>query len=259
MNRRLLTKLSFMTCILSSSLQAVISSYAQNDSLQNIENYSKFGIEGTSGLAFRDVFYLIKKYAHGKKTLDYGCGSGRSTRFLDSLGMSVVGVDTSKNMLDLANKIDPDRHYFLTESAKIPIADNSYDVVFSSFVFLVLESKDEIRKITKDVNRILKEDGIFIIITASENLVKKDKKWVSYEVDCKENMKSGDTYKVKNKEAKATFMNHHWTDEDYKKIFRASNFDLVETILPLGKENEASNWLSEKESSPRIIYVLRKK
>ena len=70
-----------------------------HDYTKHATEYSELGIDGTFYLGFRDVPKLIKKYVKGTQALDYGCGPGRSTRFLKSLGFDVIGVDISSDML----------------------------------------------------------------------------------------------------------------------------------------------------------------
>lgn len=61
--------------------------------------------EGTIYLSFRDLKQMItssfpSQQLQKLKTVDYGCGAGRSTRFLKSIGISdVKGFDISEDMI----------------------------------------------------------------------------------------------------------------------------------------------------------------
>src|SRR6478672_10759794 len=69
--------------------------------------YAELGMEGKQYLAFRDIPMLIREYAGAiASVLDYGCGAGRSTRFLKRLGFNAVGVDVSQEMLEQARSKD---------------------------------------------------------------------------------------------------------------------------------------------------------
>ena len=46
------------------------------------ESYAKLEFPGTYYLAYRDIPGIISKHVKGKNALDFGCGTGRSTRFL---------------------------------------------------------------------------------------------------------------------------------------------------------------------------------
>jgi SAM-dependent methyltransferase len=71
------------------------------------EAYAKLDFAGTYSLAFRDLPAILGTPSLGARALDFGCGAGRSTRFLRRLGFEVVGVDISPEMLRRATTIDP--------------------------------------------------------------------------------------------------------------------------------------------------------
>src|SRR5579872_5712590 len=114
-----------------------------NNTSENAQKYLLSGFENTYYLGYRDIPDFLEKYSKGKKAIDYGCGTGRSTRFLSSLGFEALGVDTSREMLAQAVNFDTSAHYLLIKSAQIPVLSNSYDVVFSCFVFLTVPTKNE--------------------------------------------------------------------------------------------------------------------
>lgn len=62
-----------------------------NEAFETAEKFAKIEIQGTDWLAFRDIPYLINRFVKEKKGLDLGCGTGRSTRFLQELGLSATG------------------------------------------------------------------------------------------------------------------------------------------------------------------------
>ena len=62
--------------------------------------YATLEVPGTYYLAFGDLPALIRRYDHGSRALDFGCGTGRSTRLLRNLGLNVIGADISQAMLD---------------------------------------------------------------------------------------------------------------------------------------------------------------
>lgn len=59
-------------------------------------------------LAFRDLPALLQEHAHGRRALDFGCGTGRSTRFLQHLGYDTLGVDIAPEMLAIARQRQPE-------------------------------------------------------------------------------------------------------------------------------------------------------
>lgn len=122
-----------------------INNYKQYGSI-----YAKHSLGRTGYLAFKYIPFLIKKYTKGKKTLDYGCGAGRSSRFLYDLGLDVEAVDTSCEMIEEAKRHDSPILYQTIESAKILNESKRYDLVFSSLVMFEISSITNIIKISLD-------------------------------------------------------------------------------------------------------------
>ena len=110
---------------------------------------------------------IIKNYFPKKKDLkilDLGCGYGAFVYFLENEGyLNVEGIDTSVEQVKLANELGLKNVYNgdLLEKLK-SLSDNSYDFIIS---FDVLEhfNKNEVVKIVKEVYRILKSDGKYIV------------------------------------------------------------------------------------------------
>jgi SAM-dependent methyltransferase len=74
---------------------------------------------------------LLRMVDIGSQTslLDVGCGSGWFTRCFAATGCSVVGLDPDRAMLDYAHNQDNRIHYVQGDMRRLPLADNSVDVV----------------------------------------------------------------------------------------------------------------------------------
>ena len=75
--------------------------------------YATLEFANTYYLAYRDLPDILAEHVNGTKALDFGCGTGRSTRFLRKLGFQVTGVDVSEDMLQIARWTDPVGDYRL--------------------------------------------------------------------------------------------------------------------------------------------------
>ena len=73
--------------------------------------YATLEFANTYHLAFRDLPKVLSRHVTGTRRLDFGCGTGRSTRFLRKLGFQVTGVDISQDMLRIARATDPSGDY----------------------------------------------------------------------------------------------------------------------------------------------------
>jgi len=98
--------------------------------------YAELEFPRTYYLAYRDLPTIIGKHVGGRKALDFGCGAGRSTRFLRELGFDVVGVDISEPMLAQARDRDRQGDYRLVSDGDLgALAAGAYDLVLSAFTF----------------------------------------------------------------------------------------------------------------------------
>jgi ubiquinone/menaquinone biosynthesis C-methylase UbiE len=221
--------------------------------------YAELGIEGTQHLAFRDIPMLIREYAGSiASALDYGCGAGRSTRFLKRLGFNAVGVDTSREMLEQARSKDRLGEYHHIRSGHLPFEDSAFDLVFASFVFLEVSRIDEIEGILKEMKRVLRKDGIIIFVTASMEATKGT--WVSLSYSFPENdrpLHSGDTVKLLIRGINVILYDYYWTDDDYRRAAERAGLMLVKLHKPLGSSDDSIEWRDETKMPPFAIYVLR--
>lgn len=97
-----------------------------------------------------------------KRVLDLGCGSGNNCMKAVELGASyVVGIDVSKNMINLAKQVNLDEkiHFMNLPMEEIASLNQKFDVVTSSLAFHYVEDYD---KLVKDIYGLLNENGQLI-------------------------------------------------------------------------------------------------
>lgn len=222
--------------------------------------YSQIGIDKGYYLAFRDIPQILSKLCLcGKEALDYGCGTGRSTQFLNSLGFRTVGVDISENMLQIARQMNLKDNYYLIKSGELPFPSETFDLVFSSFVFLEISTIEEIIVVLSELKRVLKSNGKIIIITAIVDDIKD--KWETCSYDFPENehyLNSGDPLKLYIYTSEIVFYDYNWFEKDYYYAFKKAGLNLVRRYTPLGNENDPYTWGIESQKEYYYIYVLEK-
>jgi dTDP-4-dehydrorhamnose reductase len=103
--------------------------------------------------------YLGKAPKH-TKLLDFGCGSGIFVEELEKAGFDAHGVDISDEAVRFG-ALQGIKNLSVIDSHKINFPDNTFDVVLSMDVLEHLEDEEWA---LKEIERILKPNGIFVVM-----------------------------------------------------------------------------------------------
>ncbi len=224
--------------------------------------YAKMEFPGTYYLAYRDLPDIILAHTQGRKAIDFGCGAGRSSRFLQKIGFETVGVDISRDMIKIAQDMDPQGDYRLMEDGDLgPFSDNSRDLVLAVFTFDNIPTGARKMKILREIRRVLKPEGRLVILVSAPEIYTHE--WASFSTkDFPENKyaKNGDIVRIiqTDIEDKRPVEDVLWGDDAYQEIFASTGFQWIDTFKPLAKESESFAWVNETRIAPWVIYVLKK-
>src|SRR5271165_3120298 len=129
--------------------------------------YATLEFANTYYLAFRDLPQILSAHVTGLRALDFGCGTGRSTRVLRKLGFDVIGVDISEDMLRIARTTDPSGDYRLVPGDNLnQFAAGSFDLVLCAFPFDNVPGAMKTR-IFRDLRRVLASTGTIVNLVSS--------------------------------------------------------------------------------------------
>jgi ubiquinone/menaquinone biosynthesis C-methylase UbiE len=226
------------------------------------EAYAKLEFPGTYYLAYRDLPEIIFEHVKGRRAVDFGCGTGRSTRFLQRLGFDVVGVDIAEDMLKKAREIDPVGDYRLIEEGDLSqFRDDSCDLVLCAFMFDNVPTMEKKVENFREIWRLLNSEGRIVNLVSSPEIYTHE--WASFcTKDFPENKqaKSGDKVRIvqTDLEDERPVEDVVWTDERYREVYEKAGLELVKTYKPLAKDSEPYKWVNETRIAPWVIYALKK-
>ena len=153
------------------TVNLVYSKHYKNSKIYNSElfkNRREFIIGGFYFKLYKFISDILNdRFSSEGTILDLGCGEGSHSKFiLDLLKFDYYkyyGFDYAKDAIKLASDyINYNRFYFLGDVNKIPILDNSIDIILD-----ILSPFNE-----KEVKRIIKDSGVFIKVSPGKNYLK---------------------------------------------------------------------------------------
>jgi len=223
--------------------------------------YASLEFANTYYLAYRDLPSIISEHVAGTRALDFGCGTGRSSRFLQELGFHVIGVDVSEDMLRIARSIDLSGDYRLVPGDNLSeFGVGAFDLVLSAFTFDNIPAAAKVR-IFSDLQKLLTPKGVIVNLVSSPEIYIHD--WASFTTkDFPENpaARSGDVVRiiVTDHEDRRPVEDILCTDETYRLVYREARLETIAMFKPLAKGDEAYKWVNETRIAPWVIYVLKR-
>ena len=224
--------------------------------------YATLEFANTYYLAYRDLPAILAEHVVGTRALDFGCGAGRSTRFLRKLGFAVIGVDISEDMLRIARSVDLLGDYRLVPGDRLDeFEGGTFDLVLSAFTFDNIPAGRKVG-IFADLRKLLATQGRLVSIVSSPDIYQHE--WTSFTTrDFPENASavSGDVVRI-------VVMDHPdrrpvedilCTDGSYQDVYRKADLETIQMYTPLADGSESYAWVNERKIAPWVIYVLKRK
>lgn len=222
--------------------------------------YAGLEFPGTYYLAFRDIPGLLCAHTAGGRALDFGCGTGRSSRFLKEQGFEVVGVDISDAMLAHARARDSEGTYRLVPDGDLTsLEPGTFDLVFSAFTFDNVPGREARAGLFQQIAGLLSPGGRMVNLVSAPEIYRHE--WTSFSTrDFAENQiaQGGDRVRIVmlDVEDRRPVEDVLWTEADYRALYEAAGLQVIELHRPLGTADDPFEWVSETETSPWAIYVL---
>jgi ubiquinone/menaquinone biosynthesis C-methylase UbiE len=225
------------------------------------EAYAGLGWTGTYLLVERDLPGILSRYVTGRRALDFGCGTGRSSRLLRDCGFEVTGVDVSTSMVEHARMADPTGDYRLLEGGDLTaLPAASFDLVLAAFPFDNIPAAGK-EHLLGGIARLLATNGRFVNIVSSPEIYIRE--WASFSTRAwPENLEArdGDIVRIVTRgfESAGPAEDVLCTEEAYADMYARQGLQVEAIFRPLAHGDEGVAWESETRVAPWVIWVLRR-
>ncbi|HSN54632.1 MAG TPA: methyltransferase domain-containing protein [Candidatus Sulfomarinibacteraceae bacterium] len=223
--------------------------------------YDELGLGNTYDLVFRNLPAILAAHVHGTSAVDFGCGTGRSSRFLKSLGFTTVGIDISAEMVAIARERDPGGDYGVIDDGDFSsLPQNAFDLVLSAFTFDNVPRHERKVRLLCGLGGLLRPTGRLVNVVSTPDIYTHE--WVTFSTrDYPENRtaRCGDVVRIVTTDYSDArpVDDILWPDDAYRAVYAEAGLEVERVERPLAIGDEGVSWVSETEVAPWAIYLLR--
>ncbi|WP_423149402.1 SAM-dependent methyltransferase [Rubrolithibacter danxiaensis] len=213
---------------------------------------------------FIDNLCSFLKPTSNARLLDIACGRGRHSIYFNKKGYDVTGIDLSYANIKFAQQFENEKLHFYVHDMRHLLYINYFDIALNLFTsFGYFETEKEHIKALKTFSRALKKDGLFVLDFFNTEKILQH--LTGQEIKTVDGIEFHINKKVvKDKIIKTISFDHKhksflFTEEvkalrkeDFERIFKASNFN----ILHLFGDYSLNEYDANK--SDRLIFICKK-
>ena len=224
-------------------------------------SYARLEWEGTYQLVRRDLPGILREHVAGRRALDFGCGTGRSTRLLRACGLDVVGIDIATSMIEQARALDPEGDYRLIDDRGLALLPTeAFDLALAAFPFDNTPMADKPRLLRALRDRLDSTGRIVNVVSSPEIYIHE---WLSFSTrNFPQNRRArdGDVVRIV-----TTAFPHGQpcedvlcTDEADRRMYADTGLEVIADYRPIARDDEGVPWVTETRVAPWVIWVLGK-
>ncbi len=201
---------------------------------------------------------VLKKYFRpGMKVLDLGCGAGRTTQFIKDFGCEVIGVDISRELIDLAKVRYPNIDFRVGNAAALDFSPDCFDIVFFSFNGIdYLYPRERRLAAVGDIGRVLKKGGLFIYSSHNKFNLPRNGFAVKTFLENIFTLKIFGDYRLE-RHAMGDLVTYYGSVQSENSDLKKKNFLLLEAI-GVGRFRKIKNRFLLSFFSKHIMYIAKK-
>lgn len=186
----------------------------------------------TRGHFWRGLEFVADYVRDGDNILDFGCGNGRLLEIIGEKKINYIGVDVSRNLIDIAKSEHPGYNFLkIASSGSLAFSTGYFNVVYSIAVFHHIPSRKLRREIAKELCRVMVPGGRIIITVWNLWQPKYIKNiffnWIG-KVAGKSKLDWNDCYITFKNNQGEIFKRYHraFTRKELKKLFNSAGFEI---------------------------------
>lgn len=149
---------------------------------RTVEQYDKIAREYAENTAKSgspsDITKFMGYLPPAPKILDVGCSAGRDCESFRDLGASIVGVDLSAGLINVAREKHPEIEFIHADARRLPLPDAGFDGVWAHGLIHEMDRSGMVAAI-QEMKRVLKPGGILYIRTKMGEGVERSKDTMS--------------------------------------------------------------------------------
>ncbi len=203
-------------------------------------SYLRTDLSLTKKYVAAPTFIKLVGRTKNKRVIDFGCGSGYSTRLMTGASL-LVGVDSSLKQINLARKIEKiEKRGIIYSQADINkstfLKFKEFDKVTAMYLLHYASTKEELYIICKNIARSLKSGGKFIAINSNPDFPEQtNRKYgitATFEGNLVEGARRKVVYLLFNEEI-CSFNTYFWKKETYEGALQKAGFRNIKWYLPI--------------------------
>ncbi|OGN33915.1 MAG: hypothetical protein A3I39_01485 [Candidatus Yanofskybacteria bacterium RIFCSPLOWO2_02_FULL_47_9b] len=223
------------------------------------EQYEKWGHGATTDweLGHKKIAKLLEPIK-GKRILDFGCGSGKFSIYLNNLGAEVIGVDISQTQLEVARRVsDKSIQYFIDTDPTVEEKFTGYfDAGVMIFVLCEISSQEIMGQVLSRVHKLLKPGAELVVL--NPNWEKSNgKEFLTHQLKYSPELKLGGSVTTILKGNPSIHVpDFFWSKDVYIDMLSKAGFGGFEISEPLAPD-DGTPWKDEKEFPPFLIIKAK--
>lgn len=135
---------------------------------QRFESVNSQRFQQAESILARDAFERYGNKSQKPKVLDIGCAVGYLLNNFDDFGFETFGIDISPHATKQAKLSTQASTFCLDIQAGAPFSDDFFDLIT---MFDVIEHLEKPLDALREIHRILKPHGLFILTTSNANSI----------------------------------------------------------------------------------------